>query len=57
MKKTTINFTLLMGAVVVMILSIWGPEQLAMYKDRMVLDILIYRRWRRKAQVTGIPLQ
>ena len=38
MKKTTINFTLLMGAVVVMILSIWGPEQLAMYKDRMVLD-------------------
>lgn len=38
MKKTTINFTLLIGAVVVMILSIWGPEQLARYKDRMVLD-------------------
>ena len=38
MKKSTINFTLLIGAVVVMVLSIWGPEQLAKYKDRMVLD-------------------
>lgn len=38
MKKSTINFTLLIGAVVVMVLSIWGPEQLARYKDRMVLD-------------------
>lgn len=38
MKKTTINFTLLGGAVLVMLLSIWGPEILAKYKDRMVLD-------------------
>lgn len=38
MKKTTINFTLLGGAVLVMLLSIWGPEIFAKYKDRMVLD-------------------
>lgn len=38
MKKTTINYTLLGGAVLVMLLSIWGPELLAKYKDRTVLD-------------------
>ncbi len=40
MKKTTINFTLLGVAVVVMVLSIWGPELLAKYKDRTVLDCI-----------------
>lgn len=38
MKKSTINFTLLAVAILVMILSIWGPELLAKYKDRTVLD-------------------
>lgn len=38
MKKSTINFTLVATAVLVMVLSIWGPEQLARYKDRTVLD-------------------
>lgn len=38
MKKSTINFALLIAAIFVMILSIWGPELLAQYKDRTVLD-------------------
>lgn len=38
MKKSTINFALLVLAVLVMVLSIWGPEVLAKYKDRTVLD-------------------
>lgn len=38
MKKSTINFALLIAAIFVMILSIWGPELLAKYKDRTVLD-------------------
>lgn len=41
MKKSTINFALLALAVVVMVLSIWGPEALARYKDRTVLDHII----------------
>ncbi len=38
MKKSAVNITLLVSAVVVMACSIWGPEQLARYKDRTVLD-------------------
>lgn len=38
MKKSTINSALLLLAVLVMALSIWGPEALAKYKDRAMLD-------------------
>ena len=38
MKKSTINFTLFVLALLIMALSIWGPEQLARYKDGRVLD-------------------
>ena len=38
MKKSTINFALLIFAILVMVFSIWGPEILAGYKDRTVLD-------------------
>lgn len=38
MKKTTINFTLLIFTILVMVFSIWGPEMLAEYRDRTVLD-------------------
>ncbi len=38
MKKTTINFTLFLLALLIMALSIWGPEYLAVYKDGRVLD-------------------
>ena len=38
MKKSTINITLLAAAVLIIICAIWGPELLAKYKDRMVLD-------------------
>lgn len=37
-KKSTINFTLFVLALLIMALSIWGPEQLARYKDGRVLD-------------------
>jgi len=38
MKKPMINVTLFALAVLIMALSIWGPEQLAVYKDGRVLD-------------------
>lgn len=38
MKKTTINLTLFLLALLIMALSIWGPEQIARYKDRGVLE-------------------
>ncbi len=38
MKKSTINYIIFVGAVLVMALSIWGPEKLAQYKDRTLLD-------------------
>ena len=38
MKKTAVNLIFLFGAVAVMGLSLWGPELLAHYRDRTVLD-------------------
>ncbi len=38
MKKYFLNLALLALTVVVVVLSIWGPEALATYKDRGVLD-------------------
>lgn len=38
MKRQTINIALLLAAVLIMSASIWGPELLADYKDRTVLD-------------------
>ncbi len=38
MKKSLINVTLFVIAVLIMAASIWGPEQLAVYKDNRVLD-------------------
>ncbi|MBO5210205.1 MAG: hypothetical protein J6B68_12835 [Lachnospiraceae bacterium] len=38
MKKSILNPALLVLAVIVVILSIWGPEALAVYKDRGVLN-------------------
>ena len=38
MKKSTINFALIVFAAVVMAASIWGPEMLTGYRDRTVLD-------------------
>lgn len=38
MKKYVLNLSLLMLTAVVVVLSIWGPEALATYKDRGVLD-------------------
>lgn len=38
MKKPTIKYVFFIFAVLVMALSIWGPEMLARYRDRTVLD-------------------
>lgn len=38
MKKSVINLALLIFAVLVMACSIWGPEMLAEYRDKTVLD-------------------
>lgn len=38
MKKSTINLTLLAFAAMAVALSIWGPEALAAYKDRSILN-------------------
>lgn len=38
MKKSIINFALLIFVVLVVVLSIWGPEALAVYKDKGVLN-------------------
>lgn len=38
MKKSTLNLTLLLLTIVVVVFSIWGPEVLALYKDKGVLN-------------------
>lgn len=38
MKKRTVTLALLLLVLVVMVLAIWGPETLAVYRDRSVLD-------------------
>ena len=38
MKKTTLNFLLLLFAVTVMVLAIWGPEAISGYRDKSVLN-------------------
>lgn len=38
MKKSTINVALLLFTVLVVVLSVWGPEMLTGYKDRGVLN-------------------
>lgn len=38
MKKSTINFALVIFGLSVMAASIWGPEMLTVYRDRTVLD-------------------
>lgn len=38
MKKSTINLTLLICAALAVVLSVWGPEALAAYKDRGILN-------------------
>lgn len=38
MKKTALNFVLLLFAALVMALAIWGPEAISGYRDRSVLN-------------------
>jgi len=38
MKKQTLNLALLLLTAVVVVLSVWGPEALARYKDKSVLN-------------------
>ena len=38
MKKSFINYMLLLVAVLVAALSVWGPEALAAYKDKTILN-------------------
>ena len=38
MKKTAVNFLLLLFAALVMALSIWGPEAISGYRDKSVLN-------------------
>lgn len=38
MKKSTINFALVIFGLMVIAASIWGPEMLTVYRDRTVLD-------------------
>ena len=38
MKKKVRNLSFLLFVVLIMALSIWGPEALAKYKDRAILD-------------------
>lgn len=40
MKKIVLNVTLLVMAVLAMILSIWGPEALTVYRDKGILDVI-----------------
>ncbi len=37
-EKTTLNFLLLLFAVTVMVLAIWGPEAISGYRDKSVLN-------------------
>ena len=41
MKKTAVNFLLLLFAALVMALAIWGPEAISGYRDKSVLNIRI----------------
>ena len=38
MKKTALNFLLLLFAALVMALAIWGPEAISGYRDKSVLN-------------------
>ncbi|MGN1180729.1 MAG: hypothetical protein ACI4SD_05890 [Suilimivivens sp.] len=38
MKKSALNLALLLLTIIVVVLSVWGPEALARYKDKGVLD-------------------
>lgn len=38
MKKRTVNLALLLLVLLVMVLAIWGPETLAVYRDKSVLN-------------------
>lgn len=38
MKKSSLNRALLVLAVIVVVLSIWGPERLAAYREQSILD-------------------
>lgn len=40
MKKSVINYALLLAAVVVAGLAVWGPEAITVYKDRTVLNAI-----------------
>lgn len=40
MKKSVINYALLLIAVIVVIFSVWGPEAITAYKDRTVLNAI-----------------
>lgn len=38
MRKSVINYALLLVAVVVVVFAVWGPEKITVYKDRTVLN-------------------
>lgn len=40
MKKSVINYVLLLATVLVAGFSVWGPEKLAVYKDRTILNAI-----------------
>jgi len=40
MKKSAVNYVLFLAAVLVVVVSIWGPEALTAYKDRTVLNAI-----------------
>lgn len=40
MKKSVINYMLLLAAVFVVVLSVWGPEALAAYADKGILNVI-----------------
>lgn len=40
MKKSVINYVLLFAAVLVAGFSVWGPEKLAVYKDKTILNAI-----------------
>lgn len=40
MKKSVINYVLLLVTVLVVGFSVWGPEKLAVYKDRTILNAI-----------------
>ncbi len=40
MKKSAVNYVLFLGAVLVVVVSIWGPEAFTAYKDRTILNAI-----------------